>query len=401
MVRIYFIALVAVATAGQTRPIGVVQSVDLTAKKIVLKTDAGPELDVLLSDATKALEIAPGAKDLSGAASIELTSLNPGDRVLVRGEMAADQKSIPATQIIVMTKTALASKQEAERSEWDRGALGTVTSVDAAAKKIEIEVRSGVPGTPSRPMTLQFNEKSVVRRYAADSVKFADAQPAGIADVKTGDQIRARGVKSADGSSLAVTEAVAGTFRNLAATIVSLDTAAGSLKVTDLDSKKPLLIKITADSRIRRMPEQMARFMAMRANAGQGNAGGGMPAGPPGSGPAPGGPRPGSPGMGGPGPGGPRVGGPGAGGPGSGGGMMRPQGPAQMLERMPTITLNDLKAGDAVIIASTAGKSDAELTAITILSGVEPILTAPSKNRQMMLGDWNLDMNMGMGMGTP
>jgi hypothetical protein len=86
---------------------------------------------------------------------------------------------------------------------------------------------------------------------------------------------------------------------------------------------------------------------------------------------------------------------------GMGGGMMGGGGgapnPAQMMDRMPAAKLSELKPGDALIIASTAGKQSGQVTAITVMAGVEPILTAPSKNRQAMLGGWNLDMGGGGG----
>ena len=69
----------------------------------------------------------------------------------------------------------------------------------------------------------------------------------------------------------------------------------------------------------------------------------------------------------------------------------------QMIERQPTIELADLKPGDALIIASTAGADPGKITAITLLAGVEPILTSAPKGRQgMVLGNWNLDMGGGM-----
>lgn len=66
-----------------------------------------------------------------------------------------------------------------------------------------------------------------------------------------------------------------------------------------------------------------------------------------------------------------------------------------MLERMPSVPLTELKTGDAVIIASTRGADPSHMTAINILSGVEPLLTAPDGGRQS-LGSWNLDLNMNM-----
>ena len=46
-----------------------------------------------------------------------------------------------------------------------------------------------------------------------------------------------------------------------------------------------------------------------------------------------------------------------------------------MLSRLPAVTLADFQKGDAVILVSTEG-SAAGVTAITMVGGVEPILTA-------------------------
>jgi hypothetical protein len=68
----------------------------------------------------------------------------------------------------------------------------------------------------------------------------------------------------------------------------------------------------------------------------------------------------------------------------------------QMIERMPAMGLADLKPGDALIVSATKGLDVAQMTAITLLAGVEPILSAtPASARPMMLGNWSLDMNMG------
>ena len=69
---------------------------------------------------------------------------------------------------------------------------------------------------------------------------------------------------------------------------------------------------------------------------------------------------------------------------------------SQALERMPVITLNDLKRGDPVVIFSTEGTSPSEVTAIYILTGVEPILAAlPKGGGEMNLGTWNLSLGGG------
>ncbi len=67
-----------------------------------------------------------------------------------------------------------------------------------------------------------------------------------------------------------------------------------------------------------------------------------------------------------------------------------------MLGRTPTVSLAELKKGDAVMIVSTEGTGDAPPTAITLLSGVEPILTAsPDAAKGMTLSAWSLDSGGG------
>jgi hypothetical protein len=61
-----------------------------------------------------------------------------------------------------------------------------------------------------------------------------------------------------------------------------------------------------------------------------------------------------------------------------------------MLSRMPTVAVADLHKGDAVLVVATEGTA-AGATAITLLSGVEPILqAAPTGSQAMMLTPWSL-----------
>ena len=57
-----------------------------------------------------------------------------------------------------------------------------------------------------------------------------------------------------------------------------------------------------------------------------------------------------------------------------------------MLSRAPAIQLADLKKGDAVMIVSTDGSTD--VTAITLVAGVEPLLEAPAASS--LLNNWSM-----------
>ncbi len=61
-----------------------------------------------------------------------------------------------------------------------------------------------------------------------------------------------------------------------------------------------------------------------------------------------------------------------------------------MITRMPTDSLTDLKSGDAVLIVATEpSPGSTSVTAVTVLSGVEPILTA-NPNGGMNLSSWSV-----------
>jgi hypothetical protein len=377
---------IGIATAQQparTNLVGAVQAIDGANGQITLHTDDGKTVTVVPRAGAKFLRLPPGEKSMANATPITASDIGPGDRVLARGELSDDKTSLAATTLVIMTKADIAKKQQADQAEWQkRGVGGLVTAVDAKAGEVTINTRTA---EGMKPLIIVASETTGVRRYAPDSVKFADAKPAMVAEIKVGDQVRALGAKSDDGTHYAAEELVSGSFRNVAATVTTIDPAANTMKVMDLSTKKPLLVHVNADSTMRKLPEMVARMIAMRTSGGGGGAagaGGAQRARAQGAPSAP-------------------AGGPagGAGGPGGPGGMRGGRGGdmQQMLERLPAIKLADLKPGDAIIVSSTEGVDPGHVTAITLIAGVEPILSAApaGSQRAMMLGTWNMDMNMG------
>ncbi len=74
---------------------------------------------------------------------------------------------------------------------------------------------------------------------------------------------------------------------------------------------------------------------------------------------------------------------------------------SRMLSRLPTETLSDLKPGDAVMIVASSGGGGDSLTAITMLSGVEQLLSATGTSAQpITLSPWTLGVPEGAGGGS-
>lgn len=356
---------------------------------MTLATDSGAELNVVVPSDAKLLRVAPGSKDLKDATPIQLSDLKGGDRILVRGKFGDDGKTFTATTVVAMKKEELAEKAAHEKEEWQRhGIGGLVKSVDATNGTVTIGLMTAAG---SKEVAVHTTGSTVVRRYAPDSVKFDDAKISSLAVVKTGDQLRARGMRSADGAEFTADEIVSGSFRNIAGTILAVDAKAGTMNVSDLSTKKPVEVRLTSDSEVRKLPQPVAQRIAARLKgvppeAGQASATGAA-TGQPGGAPPPGGTGPGPWAPGGPG-----------GGPGGRGGDLQ-----QMLSRLPPTPLSDFQKGDAVIIVATSGESDSQPTVITLLGGVEPILQAsPQGQTASILTPWSLSSGGGgSDAGTP
>ena len=360
--------------ASVGRALGAVTKMDAAARQIVLQTATG-EVAVTVDAKAKVLRVAPGATNLTNAAAIELTDINVGDRLRARGRMTEDQKSLAALEIVVISQSDIASKQAAERADWDRrGATGIVADVSADSVTINMRTIEGV-----KPLVITPAPNAVIRRYTPDSIKFADAKTSKLSEISKGDQVRARGNKTSDGAQMTAEEIVSGQFKMIAGLVLSVDPQENVIRINNIETKKPMTVKISADSSLKKLQPMMAQAVAARLHGGA--AGGGPAGAPPGAGP-------GGPGHGAGGPGG-GLGAPGGGrGPGGSGGG-RAGDLQSMIDRTPAIKISDLMTGEAVIISSTAGTTADQVTAITLLAGVEPILTKPG-TREMSLGDWNM-----------
>ena len=354
------------AQSSNVRPVGTVQAISGNA--ISVRTESGPEVTVLVQESTRILRIAPGQKDLKNATPMQLQDLQVGDRMIVRGSISEDAKSISASSLLVMKKADIQERQEHEREDWQkRGIGGLVNAVDVSSGTITL---STTASGSSKTLTVRVPKDAVVRRYAAGSVRFEDARPGTMDQIKPGDQLCARGSRRADGSELTAEEIVSGSFRNIAGTVISAAPDENAVRIMDILSKKPVTVKITADSQLKKLPPMLAQRIAARMKGASAETG-----------PAPQTaanprsiaqePRQGD------------------------SGSSHGRGTADLqhiLGRLPKVTMGDLQKGDAVMLVTTQGSDDSALNVITLLSGVEPILTAAPNGQgaAMLLSPWNL-----------
>src|SRR5947209_14100417 len=91
------------ASSGVVSVIGEVKSIDAAAKQMIVRADSGTLFTVNLSEKTQYLRVAPGATSLTSATKIALADVGEGDRILAQGRGAADQKTVPALRLVVMS----------------------------------------------------------------------------------------------------------------------------------------------------------------------------------------------------------------------------------------------------------------------------------------------------------
>lgn len=352
--------------AGAKPSVASGEVVSTNSEKIVLQTKDGV-MDVLLSGKTEYKRVPPDNPSLKAAVAASLADIGVGDKLIVTGIISADKKSLPAKAVYLMTKADIAQRQTKEQEQWrTRGISGKVTLVNAQARQLTVSTRALTGG--EKIIVLTAKDTADFRRYAPDSVQFSQAKQSTINDIKPGDMIRALGDKSADGAAFSAERIVAGSFQTVGGTIKAIDAAKKEITITNIQTKKDTTIVVGENSVLKQFPaemaQRMAQFQMMQASGVQPGGQGGMR-------PRPSGSTDGQTNA---------AASQAANQPaGQGGGMgMRGGGSIDdMLERFPNITVADLKVGEMIAVSSTKGENTDRVTAIKLLSGVEPFLKTP------------------------
>jgi hypothetical protein len=308
---------------------GVVSELKTDARQVIVTTTAGNQVTVTLSDRTVYMRIPPGEKTKDKFIKISPTDFGVGDSVFARGRMTEDRKSMPALEFYVMSKGDIAQQRERERDEWrKRGLAGTISAVNADAKEITVDSRTA---DGPKPVVIATTADTKFRRYAPDSVRFSDAKPSAIGELKVGDQLRALG--NANGAKFTADEIVTGSFQTIGGSITEVNAEKQEIKINDVQSKQPVTIVVSKDSLMRRLtPELLTALMPAPPDKKPANA-------------APG------------------------------------KDLQEMFDQLPALSLAELKPGESILISSTKSADPARVTAIAVVSGVGPLLQSSQGGR--------------------
>lgn len=351
------------AATAPTRVLGTVTSVgDGT---LTVQPANGTPVTVKVGSSTRIMRLEPGQKTLSAATPIQLKDISAGDRALVSAT-AGDNNGLTANLIVAMKESDIAARQHAEQEDWQRnGVGGIVKSVNPAGNSILL-------ASGAQDITIQTSPATRVRKYASNSVAFKDTQPSSLSVIRPGDQLRAKGQHSSDNHTVTANAIVFGDFQNIAGLVVAVDSSTKTLTVNDLATKKPVKLAIGPDSTLRQLPPRVAEFVATRLHAmKEADHAAGSPH------QAEVHPQPDLESR----------------------QKARQTGPQQgegnafnrILDRATPIQLSDLHKGDAVMVVASTGTNGNPGTALTLLSGVAPMLRASRKASQSMFSSsWSL-----------
>jgi len=289
--------------------LGTVADFRVDSLEMGVKSDDGRTVWVKFGAETDVLLAAPGDKDLSHALPAKITDVAREDRVMVSFVAGMTE----ARRIVAISATAIARRDAAERLDWQtRGLSGVVAAWDGDEIVLETRTPEGAQRT-----TVVVGPKTAIRRYAPDSVKFSEAEPATLAQIAIGDQMRTRGDRSEDGARLMAGDVVFGTFVTTLGTVAEVDREKAEMKILDLTSKRPLVVRLTADTQMKKMPDPREMM--------------------------------------------------------SGHAEHPPAGLAQMLQQLPAGGFDDLKVGSSVVVTSTRGATPARVTGIMVIANVGAI----------------------------
>jgi hypothetical protein len=334
---------------------------DISGGSLTLKSDSGQRINVAVDDETVFIRVAPGETDLKNGAAIEPTDLLPGDRVLVQGYRGANQ-DVAAVRVISIKKADVAEREEHSRQDWQkRGIGGIVHTVDPQNHQIELS------GAASGAVIVLTSAQTQFWRYADQSVKFSDVGRAHFDQIRPGDQLRVLGDRAAESNTVSAEQVVFGSFRNIAGTVAAIGPQKGEIQISDLLTKSSVDVRVPDSAQIRKLPPYVAQALASLVKKDQDET-----AAPPHGEQAAG---------------------------------------SKSAHKLPDLQhllanskkgeLNKLQKGDAVMIVSTLSAVRGEdkgvapagpVVAITMLTGVEPILTASpaGTGAASLLSGWDI-----------
>ncbi len=329
--------------AAPDRVVGVITAVDKATNQISVKADTGETRAVVVNSASALLRMPPGETSAQKASKISLDDIVVGDRLFARGATIGDGRTLEARQVVVSSAAATSTQTQTQPADArQRPMMGRIARVEAGKSEITLQPRGREGVTPP---TIVVTDATRFFRYAPDSMDINHASRSSLNQMREGDQLRALGERSEDGTRFTATEIIAGSMTRTVGEVVSVDAARNELTLKNNEGQT-ITVAVGDRSSLRRVTPEVAATFATRPARGDGQQGERRerrerPAGEAGQA------RRGAEGR-----------------PGRGG-----RGFQQILEGLPAISLSELKKGDSVFVSGSEGADRSRVTAIMLITG--------------------------------
>ena len=250
--------------------LGIVDKVDTAGKVLTVKPENGAPTTIKFDEKTSFLLLPAGEKDMKKATPSGAADVAAGDHVLAR-VLTADPTGKPARTIVIEKQSDLAKLNERQEEEWKTATSGLITSIDPAAKQIKIMAKVG--GSPApKEVTVDIGGHVDFTHYNPATGKY---EPATLAAIKTGDQLRVLGDKNADSTVIKAVAVGSGSFKTIGVQVKTIDVAANQITGIETASKKPIVVALRADTSLKKFSDVSALMVARQLNPTYQQAGGG------------------------------------------------------------------------------------------------------------------------------
>ena len=240
--------------------VGGVFSVDPLGEMLILKNDRGYLENVKLSP-TVAIDKLPVTADGS-IARIRPADLNSGDLVCVHD--GADG----TVQLSVVSRGDVHRAQAAFIAEWHRNSVyGTLKSTDATGRKLVVVPLAPSTAAGGTPVEVSVPESVLLRTALPDARRMGESTSFRLEDLRPGEPVYVRGVRSGDGSQIAASLVLKGGYRAILGALVEVKVASSVLRISEFGTGRMLSMKI-APGQVYRTTENLTDPMKVQAATG-------------------------------------------------------------------------------------------------------------------------------------
>ncbi|MBI4751884.1 MAG: hypothetical protein HY774_25650 [Acidobacteria bacterium] len=240
------------APATAPRIIGEVVAVNKEKRVLQIKTAQG-ECTVAAEDSAACKRVAPDAKTLDGAETIEFTDIRPGDRVWARSTTAVAEtpNTFLSKQLVLMSATSIAERNKLDQEAWRRrGVRGEVVAADVAKNEFTLKLRDG------QTVLMKLAPQADIRRFPPGSYEFTASKPITASEIKIGETLMCMGDRSPDGTQFSAERVVTGDVPR---------PTFGQVKEIRLEKKEIVVqsregetvVQLTSETLLRQMPEEL------------------------------------------------------------------------------------------------------------------------------------------------